>query len=124
MIGLGQNNLGLVAPRNRIVIARTEVLDHLTPDQRRALDALAFRMAACDRILDDAIAKVKIIADLRFGEEITSRTTTALVGDWNDAIVNLGILIDMCKRYEQKQFSEVLNSLHDRRHYEVPAPPR
>lgn len=121
-----KRNRSLVTEHNRIISApiikfnspvikqlATEVLDRFSSDQRRALDAICYTMEATDGLLDSVFDKThKINAQDR------KDSIDRLIIDYNDAIVNLGRLIEMCGNYEKGQFRIIVTKQYNRRDYE------
>lgn len=94
-----------------------EVLDRLTIDQRRALDALCYTMEATDNLLDEAFQHAKSISG---AVDQAERIATAerLLVDLADAIVNLKRLIEMCGNYIAARYSVIVTKQYDRLEYE------
>lgn len=90
----------------------SEILDRFSTDQRRALHAICYTMEATDDVLASAFDKTQKI-DGSGGKEIDR-----LVIDYNDAIVNLGRLIEMCDNYEKGEFKIIVTKQYNRRDYE------
>lgn len=97
----------------------TEVLDQLTQDQRRAIDAIVFRMEGCDQLLEEAYVVSRMFSDPVFQEGRIAKANELLT-IFGDAIVNLGILIQMCRQFTAREYRSVLEAQHDPREFEVP----
>jgi hypothetical protein len=121
-----KGNRSLVTEHNKIISApiikfnspiirqlASEILDRFSTDQRRALDAVCYTMEATDGLLDSAFDKTQKIND-HGRKELIDR----LVSDYNDAIVNLGRLIEMCENYEKGEFGIIVTKQYNRRDYE------
>jgi hypothetical protein len=91
----------------------TEILDRFSTDQRRALDAICYTLEATDSVLDSAFDKTQQIND-HGRKDLIDR----LLVDYNDAIVNLGRLIEMCENYERRTFEIIVTKQYNRRDYE------
>ncbi len=91
----------------------TDILDRFSTDQRRAMDAICYTMDATDGLLDSAFDKTQKIND-HGRKDLIDR----LIVDYNDAIVNLGRLIEMCANYEKAEFRLIVTKQYNRRDYE------
>jgi hypothetical protein len=95
-----QQNLVIPAP---ILIFNTsfirqlsaEVLDRLTLDQRRAIDALCYTMEATDGLLEEAYSLAKSLSGAHSQADRIMMADRLLI-DFGDGIVNLKRLIEMC----------------------------
>lgn len=127
-----RNNRNLLRKHNQVIPAPivrfnttilrqliAEVLDHFTPDQRRAVDALSYTMEATDDLLEEAYALTR-----QLGETLTQSDRilipNRLLVLYGDAIVNLKRLIEMCECYLEKRYSVILTKQYNRRDYEEP----
>jgi hypothetical protein len=121
-----KRNRTLVTEHNQIISApivkfnspvikqlATEILDRFSTDQRRALDAICYTLEATDSVLDSAFDKTQKIND-HGRKDLIDR----LLVDYNDAIVNLGRLIEMCENYERGEFRIIVTKQYNRRDYE------
>jgi len=126
MVRWDLRNRSLVTEHNQIVSApiikfnspvikqlATDILDRFSTDQRRAMDAICYTMDATDGLLDSAFDKTQKINDHR-RKDLIDR----LIIDYNDAIVNLGRLIEMCENYEKTEFRVIVTKQYNRRDYE------
>lgn len=94
-----------------------EVLDRLTLDQRRAIDALCYTMEATDGLLEEAYSHAqRLTGALGQAERIT--TAERLLHDFEDAIVNLKRLDEMCSNYVAGQYTVIVTKQYDRLEYE------
>ena len=94
-----------------------EVLDRLTLDQRRAIDALCYTMEATDGLLEEAYSFAKSLSGaLSQPDRIT--TAERLLIDFEDAIVNLKKLIEMCENYVSENYTIIVTKQYDRLDYE------
>lgn len=93
------------------------VLDHLTPDQRRAIEAICYNMEATDSLLEGAydIAK-QFGASLGHAEQ--KQKAEHLLIEYGDITVNLKRTIEMCEHYLQGKYSTLLTKQYDRNDYE------
>ena len=96
-----------------------EVLDKLSLDQRRAIEALCYTMEAIDGILDDAYRLSRhLTAALGHAERITS--AERLLTEYGDSITNLKRLIEMCENYVAGRYSIITSKQYDQLEYEEP----
>lgn len=94
-----------------------EVLDRLTLDQRRAIDALCYMMEATDGLLEEAYSHAQRLSDaLGQAERIT--TADRLLHDFEDTIVNLKRLIEICSNYVAGHYTVIVTKQYDRLEYE------
>lgn len=95
----------------------SEVLHHLSVDQRRAVEALCYTMEAIDVILAESLDLAKSFAG---PSDLADRRSTAehLLANWSDAIANLKRLIEMCDQYLAGRYSELVNKQYDAAKYE------
>jgi len=77
------------------------------------MDAICYTMDATDGLLDSAFDKTQKIND-HGRKDLIDR----LVIDYNDAIVNLGRLIEMCENYGKAEFRLIVTKQYNRRDYE------
>jgi hypothetical protein len=103
---------------NLIRSLSTEVLDQLSPEQRRAIDAVCFRMEGVDQLLDEAFITARVLNESSVQAD-RAQKVKELIDHLDDAIINLGILTDMCEQFRQKKYDELLNAQHDRSRYEA-----
>jgi len=94
-----------------------EVLDRLTPDQRRAIDALCYNMEATDALLEEAFGLTR-----QLGGPLTQsdriHIPNHLLVLYGDAIVNLKRVVEMCGYYVEKHYATILTKQFNRRDYE------
>jgi hypothetical protein len=119
-----EHNRVMAAPilRFNIVLIRqltAEVLSHLTLPQRRAIEGLCYTMEATDEILEGAYQIAKSFPNLiKKAESIT--TAERLLDQYEDALVNLKRLMEMCENYIGKEYDVIVSKQYDRRDYEEP----
>lgn len=125
-----RNNRALMREHNRVMAApilafntalirelTAEVLSRLTLHQRRAIDALCYTMEATDEILEGAYHMAKSFSGpLGQAERIT--TAERLLVEYDDAIVNLKRLMEMCENYIAKNYETIVTKQYDRLDYE------
>jgi hypothetical protein len=127
-----RGNRSLIRDHNRISAAPTlkfntalirdlaaEVLGRLTPDQRRAVEALCYRMDAIDGLFEDVAAQSKKFeppSDLI--HEQRHEIGKSIISTYGDIIVNLKILAEMSGDYITGHFTEVVTRQYDRLKYE------
>ncbi len=117
-----QKNLVMPAP---ILIFNTsfirqlsaEVLDRLTLDQRRAIDALCYTMEATDGLLEEAYSLAKSLSGAHSQADRIKMADRLLI-DFGDAIVNLKRLIEMCDNYLLEKYTIIVTKQYDRLDYE------
>lgn len=97
----------------------TEVLDRLTLDQRRAIEALCYTMEATDGLLEEAYSHAKLLSGA-LGQAERMTTANRLLIDFTDAIVNLKRLVEMCENYVAARYNIIVTKKYDRLHYEEP----
>ena len=115
------HNLNLLKDHNKIVPApflkfqlhtlnnlSMEVRDRLTVEQKSALGAITYTMEATDGILDAAYFTIKQIMDTEKDDIKRIDFVNRLVGEFEDAIVNLGRLSDMCLKYINGKYKEII----------------
>ena len=92
------------------------VLHRFSPDQRRALDALCYTMEATDELLAETLRlSEKFRGELKDAER--SATADQLLSYYNDGIVNLGRLIEMCDLYLAKEYRIIVTKQYHRGDY-------
>jgi hypothetical protein len=94
-----------------------EVLGRLTLDQRRSLEALCYTMEATDGILEEVYALTKRAREPLEGVNLRS-TVTTLGTEYDDAIVNLKRLSEMCQKYVAGRYRSITEKQYDRSEYE------
>ncbi len=117
-----QQNLVMPAP---ILIFNTsfirqlsaEVLDRLTLDQRRAIDALCYTMEATDGLMEEAYRIAKSLSGAHTQADRNKMADRLLI-DFGDAIVNLKRLIEMCDNYLLEKYTIIVTKQYDRFDYE------
>ncbi len=97
----------------------TEVLDRLSLNQRRAIEALCYTMEATDGLLEEAYASAKRLSGV-LGQADRMATAERLLVDFGDAIVNLKRLIEMCDHYVNERYKVIVTKQYDRLEYEEP----
>ena len=124
-----RKNLALIREQNKVLPAAplkfntvlirqlaAEVLSRLLLDQRRAIDGLCYMMEATDRIIEDAYSLTKTLGSLTDTER-SAAAEKILVG-FNDAVVNLKRLDEMCSNYIARNYSVILTKQFRRVDYE------
>jgi hypothetical protein len=94
-----------------------DVLSRLTMDQRLALEAVCYMMEATDEILFKAFELAKEFGILS-GSAERIRNAKLLLSEFDDAIVNLKRLEEICTNYINGKFSIIVNKQYQRRDYE------
>ena len=126
-----RSNRALMREQNRVMPApilkfnlvlirqlSAEILDRLSLDQRRAIEALCYTMEATDGLLDDAYAGAKRLSEA-LGQADRMATAERLLNiDLSDAIVNLKRLIEMCDNYVSERYDTIITKQYDRLEYE------
>ena len=96
-----------------------EVLDRLSVDQRRAIEALCYTMKATDGILDDAYRLARQLGKpLGHAERIT--TAEQLLVEFGDSIASLKRLVGMCGNYVAGRYAVITSKQYDQLEYEEP----
>lgn len=110
-----------ILPFNTVLIRQltAEVLSRLTLDQRRAVEALCYRMEGTDGILEEAYEMTKGLRELSVQAD-RIRAAERLVNEYADAIVNLKILVEMCDRYNDGEYKAIVTKQYGRAEYEEP----
>lgn len=93
-----------------------EVLDKFTPDQRQAIDAICYTMQSIDELLDSALKKAELIVKCEGIER--NQLSDKLLIDYDDAIVNLNRLNEMCENYASKDYRLIVTKQYVRSEYE------
>lgn len=127
-----RGNRTLMREHNRVVPAQVlkfntalirqltaEVLDHLTLDQRRAIDGLCYTMEATDTLLDEIYSNASRLSGA-LGQADRLASAERLLVDFGDAIVNLKRLAEMCENYIAGKFNIIVTKQYDRLDYEEP----
>ncbi|MEW5968040.1 MAG: hypothetical protein AB1720_13770 [Pseudomonadota bacterium] len=96
-----------------------EILDHLTLDQRRAIEGLCYTMEATDGLLEEIYRNSKRLSGA-LGQAERMAYADRLLIDFSDAIVNLKRLIEMCENYITRKFGVIVTKQYDRLEYEEP----
>lgn len=102
------------------VLIRTltaEVLSRLTNNQRRAIDALCYTMESIDEILDGTYHMAKSFYG-PLSQADRDITAERILIDYDDAIVNLKRLMEMCDNYVSQNYETILTKQYDRHDYE------
>ncbi|MBI5657821.1 MAG: hypothetical protein HZC44_13750 [Geobacter sp.] len=94
-----------------------EVLGRMTLDQRRSVEALCYTMEATDGILEDIYALTKRVREPLEGMDLRSAIMN-LGTEYDDAIVNLKRLSEMCQKYVAGQYRSITDKQYDRSEYE------
>jgi hypothetical protein len=125
-----KSNRSLLREHNKIVPApimkfpvhilnqlTVEVIDRLTIDQKSTIDAIAYTMEAIDELLQSAYNITKQI--MIMGKEDTKKIEyiERLLVDFEDALVNLGRLSEMCQKYIDGQYREIITKQYRREDY-------
>lgn len=96
-----------------------EVLGRLTSDQRRALEALCYRMEAIDELFAEATEKARRFEPpSNLSNEERHDLGKALIHTYDDIIVNLKILVENCGEYVNGHFTEIVTRQYLRAKYE------
>ena len=96
-----------------------EVLGRLTLDQRRSVEALCYTMEATDGILEEIYTLTKRVREPLEGIDLRSAIMN-LGTEYDDAIVNLKRLNEMCQKYVDGQYRSITEKQYDRSEYEEP----
>jgi hypothetical protein len=94
-----------------------QILDLLTLDQRRAVEALCYTMEATDGLLEEAYGRAKQLSGVLTPADRIYIADQLLI-DYADALVNLKRLIEMCDKYLGGYYGNILTKQFDRREYE------
>lgn len=93
-----------------------EVLDKFTPDQRQAIDAICYTMESIDELLDSAFKRAELIVKSEGIER--NQMSDQLLIDYNDAVVNLNRLNEICQNYTSKNYRLIVTKQYVRSEYE------
>lgn len=96
-----------------------EVLDRLSVDQRRAIEALCYTMEAIDGILDDVYHLARQLGNA-LGHAERINTAERLLIEYGDSIANLKRLIEMCESYVAGRYAIITSKQYDQLEYEEP----
>ena len=94
----------------------TEILDKFTLDQRQSIDAICYTMEAIDSLLDKAWNTAEQIRESKTIE--SNPLCDQLLIDYNDGVVNLNRLYEMCENYISKKYREIVSKQYARTEYE------
>lgn len=87
----------------------TSVLHRFSPEHRRALDALCYMMEATDDLLENAY---KTAERFRPGGGLTDEerpiVTEELLAYYDDGIINMSRLVEMCNFYKKGDYKTIL----------------
>lgn len=119
---LTNNNKLTVAPimkfPTRILNQLTvEVLDRLSTDQKAAIDALSYTMEATDGVLDSVYNIGLQIMNLKKEDIKRTEYIERILTDYEDAIVNLGRLAEMCQEYINCNYRQIITKQYRREDY-------
>jgi hypothetical protein len=131
-IDTARGNRSLIRGQNKIAAAPTlkfntglirgltaEVLGRLTADQRRAIEALCYRMDAIDQLFNDvATQSKKYEPPSSLTNEERHHLGKSIISTYADIIVNLKVLVEMSADYLNGHFTEVVTRRHDPAKYE------
>jgi len=98
----------------------TEVLDRLGSEEKLAIDAICYMMEAIDGLLETAfhIAKeIEILVSEEKHQEKRNQLIKKLITQYQDALVNLRCLVEMCGNYESSKHKEIISKQYDRQDY-------
>ena len=125
-----RSNRTLMKEQNRVMAApilkfnimlirqlAAEVLSQLSLDQRRAIEALCYRMEATAEILDEAYLLTKKFSE-PLGKSDHINTSKRLLANYSDAIVNLKLLAEMCENYVTGNYAVIVTKQYTRLEYE------
>lgn len=106
---------------NVIRALSTSVLHQFSPDHRRALDALCYMMEATDDLLAGAH---KTAERFRPGDGLSDAerliVTDELLAYYDDGIINMSRLIEMCDLYEKGKYRTILTKKYNVEDYVSP----
>lgn len=93
------------------------VLDRLAPDQRRAIEGICYNMEATDDLLEGAYGIAKQFGSLLDHTEQVQMAECLFI-EYQDVIVNLKRIIEMCMLYQQEKYSIILTKQYDQNNYD------
>lgn len=110
-----------VMPFNVTIIRQitAEAIDRLTLEQRRAIDAMCYRMEAADGVLLEIYQIAQKFSD-SLEQADRMRLAERIVINFKDAVVNLKILNVMLIKYIEADYHAVASSKFDRDQFEEP----
>lgn len=94
-----------------------EVLSRLTMDQRRAIEALLYTMEATDELLSEVYELARSLSGSLGQAERIGKAERLLIS-FEDAIVNLKRLMEMCDNYIAERYAIIVTKQYDRLEYE------
>ena len=125
-----RSNRSLMLEKNRVVPApilkfptmlirelSAEVLSRLTMDQRRSIEALLYTMEATDELLSEIYELARSLSGA-LGQAERMGQANRLRINFEDAIVNLKRLMEMCENYIAGRYSIIVTKQYDRLEYE------
>ena len=124
-----KRNRSALQEKNKIIVApilkfnasiirqlSVEILDKFTIDQRQSIDAICYTMESIDSLLDTAFNTAERIKITEGVEK--NKMCEQLIIDYNDGIVNLNRLYEMCEKYISKNYREIVTKQYTRKEYE------
>ncbi len=106
---------------NTILIRQlcADVLDHLSLDQRRSIEAICYGLEATDGILEEIRKRAELFSGA-MGHADRHFTADRLLVDLADALVNLKRLIEQCENYHKGKYTIIVTKEYHRAQYEEP----
>lgn len=86
----------------------TSVLHRFAADQRRALDALCYMMETTDSLLAEACKTAERFRPGGLMDSERPTVTDELLAYYDDGIINLGRLVEMCEFYLDNKYRTIL----------------
>lgn len=102
-------------PTETIRHLRLEVIDLLSSNENRCLDALLYWMEAIDGLFEEAYQDSKVLIGLVKGNASTDERNSKanfLLATYQEATKNLEFLKEMCANFYQKNYSAILDIKH------------
>lgn len=97
----------------------SEILHHLSINQRRAVEGLCYTMESIDELVSESVESAKLFTGPMGQAERLSIAEHLLV-NWSDIIANLKRLIEMCEHYLAGRYEQLVNKQYDPAAYEEP----
>jgi len=97
----------------------SEVLHHLSVDQRRAVEGLCYTMESIDGLFAESLELAKRFTG-PLGQADRLAIAEHLLTNWSDSIANLKRLAEMCEQYLAGRYGDLVRKQYDATQYEEP----
>jgi hypothetical protein len=93
-----------------------QVLDKFSQEERQSLDAICYSMESIDALIELSTKRVEDFENLK--DEDIPQLRNSLKTEYEDTIINLKRLIEMCNNYNNKKYRTILTKQYVRSEYE------